>query len=67
MRPVIKGFELLRSGEAFFIKVKIELKSREEGNLSGRKNVFCEDSFMERSMVNTEEMKEEWFKMARVR
>lgn len=31
MRPIRKGFELLRSGEDFFFfKVKIELKSGEE-------------------------------------
>lgn len=28
MRPIIKGFELVRSEEPFFEKVKFELKSR---------------------------------------
>lgn len=54
MKPIIKGFELLREFRRGFFEKKIELKSTEGKKcLSGRGNIKCKGPLIGRSMMTT--------------
>lgn len=53
MRPIIKEFELVRSGKSFLKKINIELKFREGRAYQVEEIFMCKVSLIGRSMVST--------------